>query len=342
MSSSKRGGRAEPTLSHFPTAAFFSRSSGGGGRRKRRPEPPLPSSPPRRGRAQRGPLHLFSGEPPFQGGGRADGACLRITTRFVRARGPEAGALRRKYSPSRRQKHSPAQVDRTKFCQGRGAAEPQGGGRPGTGRITALLSDRACMRRDRPFTALCSAAAQRGPGAALARPAGPVPQRSGGRPDPSAAWAGRRSGLDARVTSSPTPGRAPHSNPSRSQGAGRAGGGSGRGRDGADPESIEAHSTSRLHALLALAVPIHCTLRALSRDAIVGAFDPASTILGAPRRAALVGVRVPHATRIGARIPACAVPNPRPREKKHASHDNQEAEPSSRHIAPRRQWPEFE
>lgn len=46
-----------------------------------------------------------------------------------------------------------------------------------------------------PGTALRGALMARGPGAALARPACPVPERSGGRPAPAAAWAGRRYGL---------------------------------------------------------------------------------------------------------------------------------------------------
>jgi hypothetical protein len=53
-----------------------------------------------------------------------------------------------------------------------------GGGRPGTGRITALLSARARKRRARPWHSLVFSRRVRGPGAALARPAGPVPRRA--------------------------------------------------------------------------------------------------------------------------------------------------------------------
>ena len=102
----------------------------------------------------------------------------------------------------------------------RSEAEPQAGAGQGKVGSTRALSDRACQGRDRTLIYFGFAAAARGPGTALARPACPGPERAtraeGGR-TPTPLGPGATAGKPLHFPSSPTPGRSTHGDLSRAK-----------------------------------------------------------------------------------------------------------------------------
>jgi hypothetical protein len=135
------------------------------------------------------------------------------------------GVLLRRYSRSCLQKSSPAQVDITWLCQGGAKRSPRRG--PARARSdknfyrTGHARDVTGPHHTHSFSCCVSQGRARPLPARLGR----ARSLGGGRPAPSAAWAGRRSGQVVGLTSSPPSGRSPHSNPVRSCApAGRAGG----------------------------------------------------------------------------------------------------------------------